>query len=72
MNRQFSILDPTTTGYEVQAIQSKETYDYLRDIHYAHRIPSISHAFGLFKDGEIVGVVTYGTPASSTLCRGIC
>ncbi len=72
MTRQFSIFDPTTTGYEVQAIQSKETYDYLRNIHYAHRIPSISHAFGLFKDEEIVGVVTYGTPASSTLCRGIC
>ena len=72
MTRQFSILDPTTTGYEVQAIQSKETYDYLRDIHYAHRIPSISYAYGLFKDAEIVGVVTYGTPASSTLCKGIC
>ena len=72
MNRQFSILDPTTTGYEVQAIDSRETYDYLRNIHYAHRIPSISYAFGLFKDGEIVGVVTYGTPVSSTLCRGIC
>ena len=72
MTRQFSIFDPETKDYEVQAIQSKETHDYLRNIHYAHRIPSISYAFGLFKDGEIVGVVTYGTPASSTLCRGIC
>jgi len=72
MTRQFSIFDPITTDYTVQLIDSKETYDYLRNIHYAHRIPSISYAYGLFKDAEVVGVVTYGTPASSTLCRGIC
>jgi hypothetical protein len=72
MSRQFSIFDPTTADYAVQLIDSKETYGYLRDIHYAHRIPSISYAYGLFKDQEIVGVVTYGTPASSTLCKGIC
>ena len=72
MSRQFSIFDPITSDYQVQIVNSKETYSYLRDIHYAHRIPSISFAFGLFKDREIVGVVTYGTPASSTLCKGIC
>ena len=72
MSRQFNIFDPTTADYAVQLIDSKETYGYLRDIHYAHRIPSISYAYGLFKDQEIVGVVTYGTPASSTLCKGIC
>jgi hypothetical protein len=72
MSRQFSIFDPTTADYAVQLIDSKETYGYLRDIHYAHRIPSISYAYGLFKDQEIVGVITYGTPASSTLCKGIC
>jgi len=72
MSRQFSIFDPTTADYAIQLIDSKETYGYLRDIHYAHRIPSISYAYGLFKDQEIVGVVTYGTPASSTLCKGIC
>lgn len=72
MNRQYSLLDPVSADYAVETIQSKETYDYLRNIHYAHRIPSISHAFGLFKENEIVGVITYGTPASSTLCRGVC
>jgi len=72
MSRQFNIFDPTTADYAIQLIDSKETYGYLRDIHYAHRIPSISYAYGLFKDQEIVGVVTYGTPASSTLCKGIC
>jgi hypothetical protein len=72
MTRQFNIFDPITNDYAVQLIDSKETYDYLRNIHYAHRIPSISYAYGLFKDEEIVGVITYGTPASSTLCKGIC
>jgi hypothetical protein len=41
------------------------------DVHYAHRWPSISRAFGLFRDGALVGCVTYGTPASSPLRNGI-
>lgn len=41
------------------------------DVHYAHRWPSISYAFGLFRDDVLVGCVTYGTPASSTLRNGI-
>jgi len=30
------------------------------------------HAFGLYEDGQLVGVVTYGIPASPALCMGIC
>ena len=37
----------------------------------AGRWPSISFAFGLFRNGVLCGVVTYGTPPSSTLRRGI-
>ena len=40
-------------------------------VHYAHRWPSITHAFGLFRDDVLIGCVTYGTPASSTLRNGI-
>jgi hypothetical protein len=58
--------------YEVAQIKSDETYKFCLDIHYAKRIPSISFAYGLFKFGELAGVVTYGTPPSSTLCKGIC
>jgi hypothetical protein len=43
----------------------------LLTVHYAHRWPSITHAFGLFMDGVLVGCVTYGTPPSSTLRNGI-
>ena len=58
--------------YEIKSISNKESHWMILEIHYAHRIPSISYAFGLFKDGELVGSVTYGTPASSPLRNGIC
>lgn len=58
--------------YEIRKITYHETKPYILDIHYAKRMPSISFAFGLFEDDEIVGVVTYGMPASPWLCKGIC
>lgn len=57
--------------YHVAAIENKVTYPYLLDIHYAKRIPSISYAFGLFRDNLLVGVVTYGTPSSAALRKGV-
>ena len=59
-------------GYSVQPIKAQDCQWWMMNLHYAKRIPSISHAFGLIKDGNLVGIVTYGTPPSSTLCRGIC
>lgn len=56
---------------EVREIASKDAYPFLLNIHYAKRIPSISFAYGLFDENELIGVVTYGTPPSSTLRRGI-
>jgi len=48
------------------------TKDFILKIHYAHRMPSISYAFGLFDNCELIGVCTYGKPASPYLCKGIC
>ena len=59
-------------SYEVKAITRKETEPFIIGIHYAKRWPSITWSFGLFDGGELVGVCTYGTPASATLKRGIC
>ena len=54
--------------YTVNSIQSYETYDWLKHKHYAKRIPPIEHAFGLFDTKNILcGVITFGTPVSSTL-----
>ena len=57
---------------QVIQIQPKETYQWLLEKHYAKRIPQIMHSFGLYIDGALKGVVTYGIPASPALCMGIC
>lgn len=57
--------------YKVKSIKPKETHDWLLNKHYAKRIPSISWSFGLF-NFYLRGVCTFGTPASSTLLRGVC
>lgn len=53
-------------------IHLNETKPFILGIHYAHRMPSVSHAFGLVKDGTTVGCITYGMPASPRVCDGIC
>ena len=57
---------------EVRIITRDATKDFILNIHYAHRIPSISYSFGLYDNNELIGVCTYGTPASSTLLSGVC
>ena len=60
------------TDYYVEAISSRETYPWLLKKHYAHRVPSISYAFGLFnKDKLLQGVMTFGTPPCRFYNKGI-
>lgn len=47
-------------------------YPLIYDVHYAHRKPSISYAYGLYSGDELIGCCTFGTPASSTLLKGVC
>jgi hypothetical protein len=56
---------------EIRGVDPASIYEWLTQVHYAKRIPSISYAFGLYEDHELIGVVTYGVPASSTLRAGI-
>ena len=58
--------------YKVESIKSSETYDWLRNKHYAKRIPSISYAFGLYDDKILIGICTFGSPPSNALCVGVC
>jgi hypothetical protein len=60
-----------TPVMRVLPIKNEETHDWLLRVHYAKRIPSISYAFGLFNERELVGIVTYGTPPSPSLCEGV-
>ena len=57
---------------KVLPIKNEETYSWLLQKHYAKRIPQIMYAFGLYDDEHLVGVVTYGIPASPSLCMGVC
>ena len=58
-------------GYEVRPITKQDAYWLILNVHYARRLPAISYAFGLFYSGDLKGVVTYGSPPSPTLVRGI-
>lgn len=58
-------------AYSVSNVSRRDCEEYILSIHYAKRWPSISYAFGLFRNGTLCGVVTYGSPPSHTLKRGI-
>lgn len=55
----------------VRRIEYADTKRFVLDIHYARRMPCIQYAYGLFDQDELVGVVTYGQPASPALCKGV-
>ena len=56
----------------VRAVESKTASALVIEHHYLHRRPPISHAYALHCDGEIVGVVTFGTPPSRHLQKSAC
>ena len=58
--------------YKITSIKPSETHEWILYKHYAKRIPSISYAFGLYDDKTLVGICTYGLPASPSLCVGVC
>ena len=57
---------------EVKKIQYSDTKDLILNVHYAKRMPSISYAYGLFDGEELIGVCTFGSPASPSLVKGVC
>lgn len=56
----------------VLPIKTEEATPWILEKHYAKRMPNIVHAFGLYENKVLIGVVTYGIPASNNLCEGIC
>lgn len=58
--------------FEVKQVQRKDCSDFILNIHYAKRWCSVSYAFGLFDNNEMIGCVTYQSPASPRVCEGIC
>jgi hypothetical protein len=56
---------------EVKKIERRQCEYFILEVHYAKRWPPISYAFGLFDGDELIGIITYGTPLSSTLRVGV-
>jgi hypothetical protein len=56
---------------DVRQINRSDCQHFILNVHYAKRWPSISYAYGLFDRDELVGIVTYGTPPSAPLKKGI-
>ena len=67
----FNVIEDFSINKNVRKVTRKECEPFILNIHYAKRFPSISYAFGLFDNNELIGIVTYGTPPSSTLRIGI-
>lgn len=60
------------TCRSVMQIERDTAKPFVERIHYSRKYPSnIVYAFGLYENSILVGVVTYGIPASPPLCRGI-
>jgi hypothetical protein len=58
--------------YEIKEISYQLAMETVIANHYLHRKAPCSHAYGLYREGLLLGVITYGVSASSTLLRGIC
>ena len=57
---------------KVTPISARDAAAVVIEHHYLHRRPPISHAFGLFDETRLAGVVTYGVPASRHLQISAC
>ncbi len=56
----------------VHRIEPEVCRPWILERHYAKRLCSISYAFGLYEERQLVGVCTFGKPASPSLCVGVC
>lgn len=50
----------TKEYYHAQSIDKYETKEWILKKHYAHRMPSVSYAFGLYHGNILEGVCTFG------------
>lgn len=55
---------------KVWRVSHSEIREWLLYKHYAHRVPSVSFAFGLYEGNVMQGVCTFGVPASPALVKG--
>lgn len=72
-NVTLPLFNEAVNGQEsVAPLDSRTAAGLVVEHHYLHRRPSISHSFGLWSAGEIVGCVTLGTPPSRHAQQSVC
>jgi len=61
-------------NYEIKKIDYHTAMKIIVEKHYLHRKCPCTYSFGMFEKGteNLVGVVSYGSPPSPTLTKGIC
>ena len=57
-------------NFDVRRVPFSEAKEWVLYKHYAHRIPPITFAFGLYEGPVLQGVCTFGPPASHDLIVG--
>lgn len=58
--------------YFVRPIDSNQCKEWLLYKHYAKRLCNIRYSFGLYRNENLVGVITFGSMASPAPCVGVC
>lgn len=58
--------------WRVEEIDKKTAASMVVDEHYLHRRPPMSFAYGVIVADDLMGVITYGVPASRHLQKGAC
>lgn len=63
--------------YYIRPLDYQSIKYYIENYHYLERMGSCSYGYGVYeiedrKLGELIGVISYGIPASRTLCKGVC
>lgn len=55
----------------VRRIKREDVRTFVYFIHYARKMPQIIYAFGLFENNNLMGICTFGYPASASLIDGM-
>jgi len=53
--------------YHVEQIPAELSHEFILKSHYAHRLPSITYAFGLYEGLTLKGICTFGRPVAHRL-----
>lgn len=72
--QQISMMDVLRNDNERAVIEIDRSMakGFVESIHYSRKLPgNVVHSFGLFRGGVLIGVCTYGIPASPPLCKGL-